>query len=88
MKQRQYTTTILTAEDGMYITQATDVDIASRIVAKEIAVGDGVTPQDYKEISTEEAKSIRKLQEIDNAPTKDRNKTESILARINKRLKQ
>lgn len=51
MKQQQFTTTILKADDGKYLTQSADVDISERIIAKEIAIGKNDVPANWREIS-------------------------------------
>lgn len=59
METKQTTLTIIKAEKGKYLTQASeDVELMARTVASEIALGEGVTPDSYKEIDTATAKAI------------------------------
>lgn len=59
METKQTTLTIINAEEGKYLTQASeDVELMARTVASEIALGEGVTPDSYKEIDTATAKAI------------------------------
>lgn len=56
MKQEQFTTTILTAARGKFLTQATsDIDISERIIATKIALGKNDSPDNWCEISAEDA---------------------------------
>lgn len=59
METKQTTLTIINAEEGKYLTQASeDVELMARTVASEIALGEGVTPDSYKEIDAATAKAI------------------------------
>lgn len=59
METKQTTLTIIKAEEGKYLTQASeDVELMARTVASEIALGEGLTPDSYKEIDAAEAKAI------------------------------
>lgn len=55
MKSTEYTTTILTAENGMYLTQSADVDILSREIAATVALGRNDSADNWKEITKAEA---------------------------------
>ena len=72
MKSEQFTTTILEAEEGHFLTQAKDVDIKDRIIASKIALGKYDSAENWKEISSEEAETYRGL--IEAAQEKDINK--------------
>ena len=59
METKQTTLTIINAEEGKYLTQASeDVELMARTVACEIALGEGVSPDSYKEIDAATAKAI------------------------------
>ena len=55
MEAKQFTTTILTAGEGYFLTQVADVDINERIVASVLALGKNDSPENYREITAEEA---------------------------------
>lgn len=66
MKQQTFTTTILEAEEGMYLTQASeDIDIKERIVGTTVAVGRNDSPDNWKEISAEQAEEYNSLRETE-----------------------
>lgn len=50
MKQRQFTTTVLNADDGMVLTQSADVHISERVFASEVSIGENSSPADWMEI--------------------------------------
>ncbi len=54
MKQTSFTTTILKADNGKYLTQTASVDIRERIIAKEVALGKNDVPANWREISDAE----------------------------------
>lgn len=59
METKQTTLTIINAEEGKYLTQASEeVELMARTVASEIALGEGVSPDSYKEIDAATAKAI------------------------------
>lgn len=59
METKQTTLTIIKAEEGKYLTQTSeDVELMARTVASEIALGEGVSPDSYKEIDAATAKAI------------------------------
>lgn len=59
METKQTTLTIINAEEGKYLTQKSeDVELMARTVASEIALGEGVSPDSYKEIDAATAKAI------------------------------
>lgn len=52
MKQTSFTTIILTAGRGKYLTQASqDVDIKDRVIGKKVALGANDSPDNWCEIS-------------------------------------
>lgn len=63
MEQSKFQTIVLTASEGMYITQTADVEILNRIVAETVALGKNDSANNYKEITKEEGNAIREEQE-------------------------
>lgn len=63
MKTEEFKTIILKADEGKFLTQTKDVDITERIVSDTIALGRFSSPDDYKEITAEEAEAIKKEKE-------------------------
>lgn len=63
MKTNEYKTTIITAADGKYITNADDIDIKDRLIATSIALGKFDSVDNYKEITKAEADELKKQQE-------------------------
>lgn len=51
-------TMLMTAEEGYYLTQVADVDLAERIVASKVALSKFSTIDDWKEITKEEGDQI------------------------------
>lgn len=63
MKSNQFTTTILTADDNHFLTDAdNNVDIKKRIIAQTIALGKFDSADNYIEIDKELADEYRKQQ--------------------------
>lgn len=62
MTQNEFKTTLIAAEEGKYLTQSFEVDIENRVVASTIALGKNDTVENWKEITKEEADTIRKQQ--------------------------
>lgn len=59
MKNENYTTIILTAEEGHYLTQASDdIDIMNRVIATRVALGKNSSQEDWKEITKEEGDEL------------------------------
>lgn len=58
-----YTTIIITPQEGMFLTQVDAMEIEDRIVATCVALGSNDSPDNWKEITAEEAESINKLKE-------------------------
>lgn len=63
MKINSFTTITIEAEENCYLTQVADVDLKDRIVASKIALGKFDAPENYKEITKEEADAIKAEQE-------------------------
>lgn len=59
MKQEEFTAIIIEAEEGHLLTQAADVEITERIVCRKVALGRYDSPENWKEITEEEAAGIR-----------------------------
>lgn len=62
MKQEQFTTTILSAEKGKYLTQSHNVDISRRVIAQTVALGKNDSPANWREISATEKEMYEKQQ--------------------------
>lgn len=59
MTTDNYTTVIMTADEGFMLTQSSeDIGIIDRIVAERVALGKYSTVNDWKEITKEEADQI------------------------------
>lgn len=48
----------ITAEDGMFLTQAADVDIIERVVGRQVMLGHGHTSSEWREITEAEKEKI------------------------------
>lgn len=62
MVQSEFKTIILTAEEGKYLTQNFDVDIEKRVIGTTIALGKNDSVDNWKEITKEEADTIKQAQ--------------------------
>lgn len=62
MVQSEFKTIILKAEEGKYLTQKSDVDIEKRVIGTTIALGKNDSADNWKEITKEEADSIKQAQ--------------------------
>lgn len=49
----------ISADEGMLLTQSTDIDIRERVIGKSIMLGKGCSSDDWKEITNEEADTIK-----------------------------
>ncbi len=69
MKQEQFTTTILIAEQGKYLIQAAEVDIHERTFGETVALGRNDVPANWREITATEKESYESQREeqINNA---------------------
>lgn len=64
MKQESFTTIMLEAEEGKFLTQAANkITIPDRIIATKIALDVNDSPENWKEITAEEAEEIEKLKQ-------------------------
>lgn len=62
MIQSEFTTIFLTASEGFYITQKDDsIDIKDRIIATKIALGKYDSPDNYIEITEDQANEYKDL---------------------------
>lgn len=59
MKESSYTTRVLTAEGGHYLTQTADVPIGERTVTDRVYLAVNASPDDWREITADEAEAIR-----------------------------
>lgn len=58
MTSENYTSIVLTSDEGYCLTQTADVDIKDRVVASKVALSKFSTVDDWKEITKEEADQI------------------------------
>ena len=58
-----YTVIILQPSEGYTLTQSADVEVADRILSKKIFLAVNDSPDNYKEITDQEADDIRSEQE-------------------------
>lgn len=58
MTTENYTSTILTASEGFYLTQIADVELSQRVVASKVTLSKFSTADDWKEISKAEGDEI------------------------------
>ena len=63
MVQSNYTVIILQPSEGYTLTQSADVKISERILSKKVFLAVNDTPENWKEITDEEAENIRIQQE-------------------------
>ena len=62
MKKTSFTTIILTASKGKYLTQATsDIDIQDRVICNQVALGKNDSPDNWCEISKADAEEFLRL---------------------------
>lgn len=64
MKIENYTTTVINAEEGNYLTQVADVDIMKRLIVRTVALGRYDSAENWKEIPEEEAQSLLEEQSL------------------------
>lgn len=61
MKETEYPVRMLVPEEGHLLTQSSpDIAMARRVVAEEIALASGESPDDWKEITAEEGETLRR----------------------------
>lgn len=63
MVQSNYTVIILQPSEGYTLTQSADVKIPERILSKKVFLAVNDSPENWKEITDEEAENIRIQQE-------------------------
>ena len=63
MVQSNYTVIILQPSEGYTLTQSADVKISERILSKKVFLAVNDSPENWKEITDEEAENIRIQQE-------------------------
>lgn len=63
MVQSNYTVIILQPSEGYTLTQSADVEIEERILSKKVFLAVNDSPDNWKEITDEEAENIRIQQE-------------------------
>ena len=62
-KVKQVNVSILKPNAGCLLTQSADVDLQNRVFSEEIWLAATDSPENWKDISTEEAEVIKKQQE-------------------------
>ncbi len=60
METTQFTTTVIKADNGKFLTQSGDIDIKERVISTTIALGKNDSVLNWREISATEAESYRK----------------------------
>lgn len=60
MVQESFTTIVLKSNEGCFLTQVEDVNIEKRIVATVVALGKYDAPENWREITKEEADEYNK----------------------------
>lgn len=63
MKQSTFKITVLEASENMYFTQVKDIPIAERIIASKLVLAINDSPDNYREITKEEADTYREAKE-------------------------
>lgn len=62
MRQTEYRTIRLEADEGMMLTQANEVDPMERVVATEVYIGAGDSPDNWVEIPARQGELIKQAQ--------------------------
>lgn len=65
MKQQDYTTTILTADEGMVLTQAADVPLIERVFGSTVSLGRNDNVSNWCEITETEAEALKSEQKAE-----------------------
>lgn len=60
MQTEQFT--VLTADEGNFLTQVADIAIDKRIIATKVALGRNDSADNWREITADEADTLRQLQ--------------------------
>lgn len=63
MKKSNYTVQIIEPSEGYTLTQSKDVEVRDRILSKKIFLAVNDSPDNWKEITDEEAEAIKAEQE-------------------------
>lgn len=63
MINTNYTVKVIEPNEGYTLTQAKDVNVEERILSKKVFLAVNDSPENWKEITDEEAESIRKQKE-------------------------
>lgn len=63
MTSENYSSVILKAKEGFYITEVDSIDIQNRTIATAIALGTNDSADNYKEITADEADELKRLQD-------------------------
>ena len=64
MTSENYSSVIIKAKEGFYITEVDDsIDIQNRTIATAIALGTNDSADNYKEITADEADELKRLQD-------------------------
>lgn len=62
-KVKQVSVSILKPNEGCMLTQSADVELQNRVFSEEIWLAATDAPENWKDISTEEAEQLKKQQE-------------------------
>lgn len=64
MTSENYSSIIIKAKEGFYITEVDDsIDIQNRTIATAVALGTNDSADNYKEITADEANELKRLQD-------------------------
>ena len=63
MTTENYSSVIIKAKEGFYITEVDSIDIQNRTIATAVALGTNDSADNYKEITAEEADELKRLQD-------------------------
>ena len=63
MTTENYSSVIIKAKEGFYITEVDSIDIQNRTIATAVALGTNDSADNYKEITAEEADEFKRLQD-------------------------
>ena len=73
-KVKQVSVSILKPNAGCVLTQSAEVELQNRVFSEEIWLAATDSPENWKDISIEEAEAIKKQQEeLANSPTPEEN---------------
>ena len=63
MTTENYSSVIIKAKEGFYITEVDSIDIQNRTIATAVALGTNDSADNYKEITAEEADELKRQQD-------------------------